>query len=780
MIFRFIPSLIVFFYAASALAMEPFQVKDIRVDGIQRTEAGTVFNYLPVKVGDVMDDDKAAQAIKSLYSTGFFKDVRLEAEGNVLVITVAERPAIAQIDFSGNKAFPSDKMKEGLKMIGLAEGMIFDRAMLDKAEQEIKRQYLSQGKYGATVKAVTNPLERNRVSIRFDIEEGAISRIRAINIVGNQSFEQEDLREQFALTTPNWLSWWNKDDQYSKQKLTADLEALRSFYMNQGYLEFNIDSTQVSITPDKRDIYITINITEGDKYTVTDVKMAGEMMVPEDELRKLVTVQPGEVFNRERLTETSKAIGDRLGNDGYAFANVNAVPEVDKDKKTVAFTFFVDPGRRVYVRRINLTGNTTTRDEVLRREMRQLESSWYAADKINRSKQRLDRTGYFSEVNLETPAVPGTADQVDLNINVTERSTGSVQFGAGLSSAEGVVFGLTVNQSNFLGTGNRVSAQVNTGQVNTTYSLSYTDPYFTPDGITRGFDVYRRDVDASSLDVGDFKTSSYGAGVRFGVPVNERDMVSAGLTFDYTKYDLSRNSPERFLRYCEYNDSGCVDYTLRLDLGWTHDSRDNVLFPNKGVLQRFTTEVGLPGLDQEYYRLNYQHTWYKDFTKNITLMLNGEAGYADSYGSRDYPFNKNFFTGGVNSVRGYEQSAIGPRDIDPGPDRIRGTADDGNDYAVGGTKRVVANAELFVPVPFIKDTKQWRLSAFVDAGSVWGEQSGVVNDCSGASDCLRYSTGIGVSWFSPFGPIKVVLAKPLNQQDGDRTETLQFQLGSGF
>ena len=768
--FRYIPSLMFALYAGSVLAMEPFLIKDIRVEGIQRTEAGTVFNYLPVKVGDTMDDDKAAQAIKSLYSTGFFKDVRLEAEGNLLVVTVTERPAIAQIDFSGNKAFPSDKMKEGLKMIGLAEGMIFDRAMLDKAEQEIKRQYLSQGKYGASVKAVTNPLERNRVSIRFDIEEGAISRIRAINIVGNQAFDQDELRDQFALTTPNWMSWWNKDDQYSKQKLTADLESLRSFYMNQGYLEFNIDSTQVSITPDKRDIYITINITEGDKYTVTDVKMAGEMLVPEDELRKLVTVQPGEVFNRERLTETSKAIGDRLGNDGYAFANVNAVPEVDKENKNVAFTFFVDPGRRVYVRRINLTGNTTTRDEVMRREMRQLESTWYAADKINRSKQRLDRTGYFSEVNVETPAVPGTAAQVDLNINVTEKSTGSVQFGAGLSSAEGVVFGLTVNQSNFLGTGNRVSAQVNTGQVNTTYSLSYTDPYFTPDGISRGFDVYRRDVDASSLDIGDFQTSSYGAGVRFGVPVNERDTVSAGLTFDYTKYDLSSDSPIRFRRYCD-NDTGCEDYTLRLDLGWAHDTRDNVLFPNKGTLQRLSTEVGLPGLDQEYYKVNYQHTWYKDITKSVTLMLNGEAGYGDSYGDRDFPFNKNFYAGGVNSVRGYEQSAIGPRDVDP---------QSGNDFAIGGTKRVVANAELFVPVPFIKDTKQWRLSAFVDAGTVWGEESGSVNDCSGASDCMRYSTGVGVSWFSPFGPIKVVLAKPLNEQTGDRTETLQFQLGSGF
>ena len=768
--FRHIVFLALGLHASSALAMEPFVVRDIRVEGIQRTEAGTVFNYLPVKAGETIDDQKAAQAIKALYATGFFKDVRLEAEGDVLVVTVQERPAIAQISFTGNKAFPSDKMLEGLKMIGLSEGMIFDRAMLDKAEQEVKRQYLSQGKYGATVKTVVSPLERNRVAVRFDIEEGVVSRIRAINIVGNQVFSQKELLDEFSLTTPGWTTWWTKDDQYSKQRLTADLEALRSYYMNQGYLEFNIDSTQVSITPDKRDIYITVNITEGEQYTISEVKMAGETLVPEEELRGLIKITPGEMFNRELLTESSKAIGDRLGNDGYAFSNVNAVPELDKEKHTVAFTFFVDPGRRVYVRRINLTGNTRTRDEVLRREMRQLESSWYSAEKINRSKQRLERLGYFSEVNVETPAVPGTADQLDVNLDVTEKSTGSVMFGAGLSSSEGVVFGVTVNQANFLGTGNRVSTQINTGKINTTYSLSYTDPYFTPDGVSRGFDVYRKDVDSSSLNVGRYSTASYGAGVRFGVPVNERDTFTFGLTFDYTSIDLTDASPVRYQRYCG-NTSGCENNTLRADAGWTHDTRDNILFPNRGVLQRLTGEIGLPGLDQEYYKISYQHTWYKDFTKNMTLMLNGELGYGNSYGSQDYPFFKNFYAGGVNSVRGYKTSAIGPRDTD---------ASTNKDFAVGGTRRAVANAELFFPVPLIKDSKQLRLSAFVDAGTVWGQEGSLADACEGASDCLRYSTGVGVSWYSPFGPIKLVLAKPLNEQDGDKTEVLQFQLGSQF
>ena len=761
---RYIPFLLLSLFSTSALALEPFVIQDIRVEGIQRTEPGTVFNYLPVKVGDTMNDEKATQAIKSLYGTGFFKDVRIEVEGNVLVVSIQERPAIASITFSGNKSFPSDKMTEGLKQIGLSEGLIFDRSMLDRAEQEIKRQYLAQGKYGANVKAIISPLERNRVAIRFDIEEGAISKIRSLNIVGNKAFDEEVLLEQFALTTPGWLTWWNKNDQYSKQKLTADLEALRSFYMNQGYLEFNIESTQVSITPDKRDIYITINVSEGEKYTVTDVKLAGEMLLPEEEIRELITVEPGEIFNRQEVTESSKAIGDRLGNDGYAFANVNAVPEVNKENKTVAFTFFIDPGRRVYVRRINLTGNTRTRDEVLRREMRQLESAWYGADKIKRSKERLDRLQFFEDVNVETPAVPGTTDQVDLNINVTEKSTGSVMFGAGLSSAEGIVFGVTVNQNNFLGTGNRVSAQVNTGEVNTVYSLSYTDPYFTPDGISRGFDIYRRDVDTSYLKTGVYESSSYGGGVRFGMPLNERDSVNAGLTFDYTSIDLQAQSPDRYRDFCD-SSSGCDNTSLMLNLGWTHDTRDNVLFPNRGVLQRISSEFALPGFDLQYYKLDYKHSWYKDITKSITFMLNGEIGYADSYGSDEFPFFKNFYVGGVNSVRGFETSAIGERERD---------SITGKSYAVGGTKRIVGNAEIYFPVPGMKDSKQLRLSTFFDVGSVYGEDQTIeLGD-------LRYSTGIGVSWYSPFGPLKVVLAKALNAEDTDKTEVLQFQFGSQF
>lgn len=753
----------------NAYATEPFVITDIRVEGLQRTEPGTVFNYLPMQVGDVMSDEKAAQAIKSLYGTGFFKDVRIENEGDVLVVTVQERPSVTKIDFSGNKSFQTDKIKDGLKQIGIVEGQIFDKSQLDRAEQEIKRQYLSQGKYSAEVKATASPLERNRVAIRFEITEGPAAKIRDINIVGNHLFKTEDLRANFLLTTPNWMSWWNKDDQYSKQKLTADLEALRSFYMNQGYLEFSIDSTQVSISPDKRDVYITINLTEGEKYNISKTKLAGDMLLPEDDLRKLINIEDGDVFNRQKVTDASKSINDKLGEEGYAFANVNAVPEINKLEHTVAFTFFIDPGRKVYVRRINVQGNTRTRDSVVRREMRQLESAWYAGDKIKRSKERIQRLNFFDSVELETPSVPGINDQVDMNVTVAEKATGSVQFGAGLSSSDGVVLGFNINQPNFLGTGNRVALQVNTSSYNTVYSLSYTDPYYTPDGISRGFDIYRRDVDTSrrnstTLNVGTYNSQSYGVGVRFGMPMSEMDFISAGLTLDFTDVELSSSSPIQYLNFCG-NNNGCSSNSIVFNAGWTYDSRDNILFPRRGVLQRLSGDVSIPGLDLQYYKVSYQHSWYKDMGKDFTLMLNGEAGYANSYGGKNYPFFKNFYAGGVNSVRGFLNSSLGPRQINPNT---------GSDFAVGGTKRFVGNVELFMPVPFVTQSNQFRLSAFVDGGGVYGKDDSI------DSEYLRFSTGVGVTWVSPFGPLKLVLAKPLNDKSGDDTQMLQFQFGQQF
>ena len=761
----------------AAFAMDPFIIKDIKIEGLQRTEPGTVFNYLPVQVGDTMTEDKSSEAIKSLYRTGFFKDVRIEADQDILLITVQERPSIADIQFSGNKAFQSDKLKEGMKGIGLAEGQIYDKSKLEFAEQEIKKQYLAQGKYTATVKTSASPLERNRVAIRFDIEEGIVSRIKEINVVGNQLYTKSDVTSEFELKTTNWLSWWYKDDQYSKQKLTSDLEKLKSFYMNRGYLEFSIDSTQVSITPDKEDVYITINISEGPKYKISDVKLAGDLQqIPEGELQNLIKIKKDDIFNREKITESTKGMNARLGNDGFAFSNVNAIPEINKEEHTASFTFFVDPGRKVYVRRIDIEGNERTRDDVIRREFRQVESGWYAADKIDRSKVRLNRTQFFSDVNIETPAVPGSTDQVDLKVKVKERNTGSIMFGAGLSSSEGIVGSFNVTQANFLGTGDRVSAQVNTGSVNKTYSLSVTKPFYTPEGISLGYDVYRRDVNTSSLNVVTYNTSSYGAGIRFGVPLSEKNAISYGLTLDNTEVSaLSADSPVRYQQYCQKvsgSSSGCTMNSLTASLGWSIDSRDDILFPKKGELRRVSGEIATPGLDLQIYKLTLQETWYKDVTKDLTVMLNGQFGYANSYGGKEFPFYKNFYVGGVNTVRGYAQGSIGP--VCLVGDTSCGSNTSTSNMFMGGNKQIVMNAELFMPVPFIKNNNQFRLSAFIDAGNVYSmDQSVTLGD-------LRYSAGMGVLWVSPFGPLKLVYAKPFNNQSTDKTESIQFQMGQQF
>ncbi|MDQ5880990.1 MAG: outer membrane protein insertion porin family, partial [Pseudomonadota bacterium] len=564
------------FFASGACAFDPFTISDIRIEGIQRTEAGTVFSYLLLKVGDTLTDEKASQAIKALFATGFFKDVRMEVEGDVLVVALEERPAIYTIDFVGLKEFDKDQLKKALRDNGIAEGRIFDRATLEKAEQELKRQYLSRGKYAVAITTTVTPLERNRVGINFNIAEGDAAKISQINIVGATAFKEKDLLDLFQLRTPNWISWYTKSDQYSRQKLAADLETVRSYYMNRGYLEFNIESTQVSISPDKKDIFITVSIVEGERYAVSSVKLAGDLLLPEAEFRKAVKVKPGDVFSREKLNESTKEISDRLGAQGYAFANVNAAPEVDKEKRQVAFTIFVDPGKRVYVRRINVTGNTKTRDEVVRQEMRQIEGAWYDADKVQASKQRVDKTNYFGEVNVETPPVPGTTDQVDVNVNVTEKNTGNISLGAGFSQSEGIILSGSVTQANLFGSGKFASLSLNTGKVNRTAAFSYTNPYFTVDGISQGFDVYHRRVDPtnSNLSVGYYKQESTGGGIRWGFPIGEKENISIGVAVDYTAIDTNPSSPQRYKQFV--TDNGDSNTTLPVTAGWTSDSRDSV------------------------------------------------------------------------------------------------------------------------------------------------------------------------------------------------------------
>jgi len=741
--------------AVPARAIEPFVIKDIRVEGIQRTEAGTVFSYLPVKVGDTMDDEKASQALRALFATGFFRDVTLEVDNGVLVVVVQERPSVAQIDFAGMREFDKEAVLKALRQVGLAEGRIFDRGLLDRAEQELKRQYLSRGMYAVNINTVVTPLERNRVAINFNVEEGDIAKIRQISIIGANAFREKDLVDLFVLRTPGWLTWFSKQDQYSRQKLSADLETLRSHYLDRGYLEFNIDSTQVSITPDKKDIYITVSITEGPKYTISGIKVAGEKLIPEEEILKLIKVKPGQTFSRAALTESTKAISDRLGNDGYAFANVNAVPERDKDKNEVAFTFFIDPGRRVYVRRINIAGNNRTRDEVIRREMRQFEGGWFSGEKLNLSRRRIDKLGYFTEVNIETPAVPGTTDQIDVNVSVAEKPTGVILLGAGFGSGEGLIVSGSVSQQNIFGSGKHVTAQVGTSKLNTTYALSYTDPYFTVDGISQGFDVYVREVDAVNSGLGFYQTKTLGATVRLGVPISEIDTINYGLGYERTKITTFPESP---LFYKDYVATfGDENSTVLGTVGWTRDGRDSLIYPTSGTFHKVHGELGLPGGTLKYYKTSYQYQRYFPLTTSYTLMLNGEAGLGDGYGDKPLPFFRNFFAGGVSSVRGFKTFTIGPKDTNGDPR--------------GGSRRLVGNAELLFPFPGLEKDRSVRMSAFVDAG--------MVDDTYNFS-AFRYSTGLGVLWVSPLGPLKVSVALPLASEPGDRRQPFQFTIGGVF
>ena len=749
--------------AFSAQAFDPFVVKDIRIEGIQRTEAGTIFSYLPVKVGETMTEDKAAQAIRSLYATGFFKDVSLEVDNSVLIVTVQERPSVAQIDISGAKEFSKEDLLKGLRSIGLAEGRIFDKGVLDKSEQELKRQYISRGKYSAQITTTATPLERNRVALRFDIVEGEVAKIRQIGIIGNKVFKESDLRGQLKLRTPGLMTWYTKDDQYSKQKLSADLESLRSYYLDRGYLEFNIESTQVSITPDKKDVYIIIGISEGPQYTVSDIKLAGEMLIPQDDALKLVKLKAGDIFSRAKLTESTKAIGDRLGNDGYAFANVNAVPDLDKDKRKVAFTFFVDPGRRVYIRRINVVGNTRTRDEVIRREMRQLEGGWYAADAITKSKQRVDRLGYFTEVNVETPSVPGTTDQVDLNLSVAEKPTGNILLGAGYGSSEGVILSGGVSQQNVFGSGNFLGVQLNTSKVNTVYSLSFTQPYWTVDGVSRGFDLYKRNVDPTAINAGAYRTSTIGAQFRLGIPFTDIDTVSLGFGYESTSITAFRNCDPAVcidspLRILSYVDTFGTDNTAVLgSVGWARDTRDSAIYPTRGGTQRASVEAGLPGGTLQYYKFSYQNQRYFPLSQNFTLYLNGDFGYGNGLLGKPLPFFRNYYAGGVNSVRGFYTSTIGPKDA--------------NDAPIGGSKKLVGNVELLFPFPGMSNDKSVRLSAFVDAGLI-GESYTFTD--------TRVGAGLAVLWVSPFGPIKISVAQPFRAKDNDQKQRFQFTFGQQF
>ena len=746
-------------WVCACLALEPFVVEDIRVRGLDRVTAGTVYNVLPVKPGDVVDEETAATAIRALYRSGFFKDVRLLRDGNVLIVDVTERPYIAGIRIEGNKDIKTDDLLKALEGIGLAEGRVFNRRLLEKVENELRRQYFSHGKYGVEIKTEVTKITQNRRAIDIKIAEGRAAKIKRINIIGNHAFDDATLLKQFELGTTGWLSFYTKNDQYAKQKLAADLERLRSFYMDRGYLKFDIESTQVAITPDKRDIYITVNIKEGDIYTLREVKLTGKLIVPPEELIPLFQLGPGEVFSRRRATDTIEAISARLGDDGYIFANVNMVPEIDDETKTVKLTFFVEPGRRIYIRRIHIKGNSRTQDEVIRREMRQMEDAMASTSKIEKSKNRLQRLGFFKETNVETPAVPGTLDQIDVDYTVTEQPSGNLSAGIGFSQVQGLIFNASVSQNNFLGTGKRVSFEFNNSQVSTIYRVAYYNPYLTMDGIGGGFDLSYRSIDANAANIANYTTDSARAGVNLSLPWDEHNRLNGNLDYEYTKLKTSSNTSDEIKDFVDQQ--GKTYSVMNLSLGWAHNSLDKAVFPTKGMRHTLSLQGSFPFSDLQYYKARYRGQLYFPWAKDLVFSLRGDVAYGDGYGKTDsLPFFEHFFAGGIGSVRGFRQNTLGPRDSNNDP--------------FGGSVKLVGSAELFFPVPFLDEEMRsaFRLGLFLDAGNVFEDKIKFGE--------LRYSAGISVQWLSPFGPLRVSLAQPLNAKSGDDKQIFQFSFGSAF
>ena len=745
------------FVAPAAWAVDPFTVRDIRVEGLQRVEPGTIFISLPVRVGDIYNDEKGTAAIRALFGLGLFKDVRIEVKDNVVVVIVEERPTIADVEFVGAKEFDKDALKKALKEVGLTDGRPYDKALIDRAEQELKQQYINRSLYGAEVVTTVTPVERNRVNVSFSVTEGEPAKIKEIRIVGNQAFSESTLRGLFELETGGWLSWYTKADRYARAKLNADIETLRSYYLSRGYLEVKVDSTQVAISPNKQDIAITINITEGERFVVSSIKIDGNYLGKDDEFKSLITVQPGEAYNAARVAQTTKAFTDYFGNFGYAFARVEAVPEVDRVNNRVALVLRADPSRRAYVRRVNVAGNSRTRDEVVRREFRQFEAAWYYGEKIKRSRDRVDRLGYFKEVSFETTEVPGSLDQIDLTLNVVEKPTGSFSIGAGYSSSEKLSFSFGLKQENVFGSGNYLGVEFNTSKNNRVISFNTTDPYFTTDGVSRSLNVYYRSATPPSETGASYDLLTSGAGIQFGVPFSESDTVFFGASFERTTIRPGSATPAAYLVYA--SQYGYASSTIPLTAAWSRDSRDSALVPSVGRYQRVGSELALVG-DARYARINMQMQEYLPLGRGFTLALNGELGLGKGLSGRMFPVFKNFYSGGLGSVRGFEQGTLGPHDV--------------TGALIGGAKKITLNAELIAPVPGAGNDKSLRLYGFMDVGNVYGE-----NEKFDVST-LRASVGLGVSWISPVGPLRIAVARPLRKFTGDRIERTQFQIGTTF
>ncbi len=765
-----------------AQSFEPFTIGDIRVDGLQRISAGTVFTYMPLERGDQVDQAAAARAIRALFRTGFFNDIKLDRQGDILVVTVTERPAINKITLIGNKDIKTEELTRNLKEIGLAEGETFDRLQLDRVVQELTRAYNNRGKYNVSIQPSISPLDRNRVDIQIDIKEGRAAKIRHINIVGNETYPQKELREGWESNTTNWLSWYRRDDQYSREKLSGDLEKLNSYYLDRGYVDFDVESTQVSITPDRRDIHLTTNVREGEIYTISEAIVTGDTVIPQEEMEKLVFVREGQVFSRRMLELTSDAMVALLGNIGYAFANVTPVPTVDRDNRTVKINFYVEPGKRVQVRQIRFTGNTRTGDEVMRRELRQFEGSWYSQAAIDRSKIRLNRLGFFSEVEVETPEVPGSDDQVDVVFNVKETTSGNFMVGLGYSQLGGLITSLSVTQNNFLGTGNRVSVAAQRNDYSERYDISYFDPYFTRDGISVGYNLSYRESDYSNFNIANYSADSGMARAIFGLPLTETDTVGLSFGIDYnTITPMAGYTPQSIIDYIDALEKRTF-HAWRTELSWARDSRNAYWNPTRGTYQRVAAEVALPGSTVEYYKLYYQFARYWPVHRHVVLMTSAELGYGDSYGDKvtrliydeegnlartvvadGLPFFENFYAGGVRSIRGFEDNTLGPY----------GTSDFSTyRQPLGGALKTTGTIEAIFPTLF--DTDQTRLSAFIDFGNVYRS----ADDFEFRE--YRGSVGVSLQWQAPVGPIVLNLAYPFMTDRDDRTERLQFSFGTQF
>lgn len=732
---------------------------DIRVEGLQRVEAGTVFASMPVKVGDSYSDEKAAASIKALFALGLFKDVRIEVNSGVLVVIVEERPTVADVDFSGTKEFDKDVLKKALRDIGLADGRPFDKALVDRAEQELKRQYINRSMYAAEVVTTVTPIERNRVNLSFSVVEGDTAKISDIRIVGNKAFKESTLRGLFDQDTGGWLSWYTKSNQYSRTKLNADIESLRSYYLTRGYLEFKVESTQVAISPNKQDIGITINVTEGDRFVVSKIKLAGNFLGKEDEFRSLITIQAGEAYNADQVAQTTKAFTDYFGNFGFAFARVEAIPEIDRATNRVDVTLQVEPSRRVYVRRINVAGNDRTRDEVIRREFRQLEAAWYDGEKIRQSRNRVDRLGYFKEVSLETQEVAGAPDQVDLTVTVAEKPTGSISLGAGFSSADGLGFSFGFKQENAFGSGNSLGVEVNTSKANRALVFNTTNPFYTEDGISRTIDLYQR-TSKPYVDLDSYAIETTGASMRFGIPFTDTDTIYVGGGVDKTTIIPGTLLPVVYQDFA--NEFGYTTYALPLTVGWARDTRDSALVPSTGKVIRASGEWSVGG-ELRYARGTAQYQQFFPVSKKVTAAFNSELSLGAGTSSNSYPIFKNFYSGGLGSVRGFEQSSL-----TTAKQRLDGT------IATGGTKKINFNAELLSPLPGGGNDRTLRMYGFVDAGGIYGADESIqLGD-------MRSSYGVGISWISPVGPLRLAFARPLRQFDNDKLQVMQFQIGTTF